>query len=109
MRNANLTSAKKITIIIKQTAKLVINLSPGQKSLLDEKTLQQSLYQDHRKDETSESLEPNHGKENKTDAIEKSDQIRIVNRTKRKRTEKPKFKIKKLLPEPKTVQIKKHG
>ena len=47
--NANLTYAKKITIIIKQTAKLVTNLSPGQKSLLDEKTLQQSLYQDHRK------------------------------------------------------------
>ena len=31
----------------------------------------------------------------------------MVNRTKRKRTEKRKFKIKKLLPEPKTVQIKK--
>ena len=44
-----------------------------------------------------------------TDAVVKSDQIQIVNRTKRKRTEKPKFKIKKLLPEPKTVQIKKNG
>ena len=44
-----------------------------------------------------------------TDAIAKSGQIQIVNRTKRKRTEKPKFKIKKLLPEPKTVQIKKDG
>ena len=42
-----------------------------------------------------------------TDAIAKSDQIQIVNRTKRKRREKPKFNIKNLLPEPKTVQIKK--
>ena len=42
-----------------------------------------------------------------TDTIAKSDQIQIVNRTKRKRMEKPKFKVKKLLPEPKTVQIKK--
>ena len=44
-----------------------------------------------------------------TDAIAKSDQTQIVNRTKRKQTEKPKFKIKKLLPESKTVQIKKDG
>ena len=44
-----------------------------------------------------------------TDTIAKSDQIQTVNRTKRMRTEKPKFKIKKLLPEPKTVQIKKDG
>ena len=44
-----------------------------------------------------------------TDAIAKSNQIEIVNRTKKKRTEKPKFKIKKLLSEPKTVQIKKDG
>ena len=44
-----------------------------------------------------------------TDTIAKSDQIQIVNRTKRKRMEKPKFKVKKLLPEPKTVQIKKDG
>ena len=44
-----------------------------------------------------------------TDAIAKSNQIEIVNRTRKKRTEKPKFKIKKLLPEPKTVQIKKDG
>ena len=44
-----------------------------------------------------------------TDAIVKSDQIQIVNRTKRKRMEKPKFKVRKLLPEPKTVQIKKDG
>ena len=33
--NAYLTSAKKITKIIKQSAKLVINLWPGQNSLLD--------------------------------------------------------------------------
>ena len=44
-----------------------------------------------------------------TDAIAKSNQIEIVNRTRKKRTEKPKFKVKKLLPEPKTVQIKKDG
>ena len=44
-----------------------------------------------------------------TDAIAKSDQIQILKRTKRKQTEKPKFKIKKLLPEPKTVQIQKDG
>ena len=44
-----------------------------------------------------------------TDAIAKSDQIQIINRTRNKRTEKPKFKIRKLLPEPKTVQIKKDG
>ena len=41
--NANLSSAKKITKIIKQSAKLVINLWPGQKSLLDGTTDQQSL------------------------------------------------------------------
>ena len=40
-----------------------------------------------------------------TDAIAKSDQIQIVNRTRKKRMEKPKFKKKKLLPESKTVQI----
>ena len=64
--NAHLTSAKKITKIIKQSAKLVINLWPGQKSLLDETAVQQSFYQDHREDQTSESLEPetNHGNEN---------------------------------------------
>ena len=39
-----------------------------------------------------------------TDAIAKSTQLKIVNRTK-----KPSFKIKKLLPEPKTVQIRKNG
>ena len=44
-----------------------------------------------------------------TDAIAKSDQIQIVNKTRKKRMEKPKFKIKKLLPEPKTVQIIKDG
>ena len=38
-----------------------------------------------------------------TDAIAKSNQIEIVNKTRKKQTEKPKFKIKKLLPEPKTV------
>ena len=38
------------------------------------------------------------------DAIAKSTQLKIVNRTK-----KPRFKIKKLLPERKTVQIKKDG
>ena len=42
-----------------------------------------------------------------TDAIAKRKQIEIVNRTRNKRTEKPKFKIKKLLPKLKTVQIKK--
>ena len=42
-----------------------------------------------------------------TDAIAKSDQIQIVNR--RKRTQKPRFKIKKLLPERKIFQIKKDG
>ena len=44
-----------------------------------------------------------------TDAIVKSDQIEIVNRAKRKQMGKPKFKVKKLLPELKTVQIKKDG
>ena len=44
-----------------------------------------------------------------TDAIVKSDQVQTVNRTRKKRTEKPKFKIKKLLPEQKTVQVKKDG
>ena len=39
-----------------------------------------------------------------TDTIAKSDQIKIVNRTK-----KPRFKIKKLLLERKIVQIKKDG
>ena len=41
--NANLSSAKKITKIIKRSAKLVINLWPGQKRLLDGTTDQQSL------------------------------------------------------------------
>ena len=48
--NANLSSAKKTTKIIKQSAKLVINLWPGQKQLLHETTVQQSLCQDRRKD-----------------------------------------------------------
>ena len=39
-----------------------------------------------------------------TDAIAKRTQLRTVNRTK-----KPRFKIKKLLPEGKTVQIRKNG
>ena len=52
--NANLSSAKKITKITKQTAKLVINLWPGQKQLLDETTVQQSFCQDRRKDRTSQ-------------------------------------------------------
>ena len=39
-----------------------------------------------------------------TDAIAKSTQLGIVNRTK-----KPRFKIKKLLPERKTAQIRKNG
>ena len=56
--NANLSSAKKITKIIKQSAKLVINLWPGQKQLLDGTTDQQSLSLDRREDQTSESLEP---------------------------------------------------
>ena len=64
--NANLSSAKKITKIIRQSAKLVLNLWPGQKSVLDRTTDQKSLYQDRREDQTSDSLEPetNHGKEN---------------------------------------------
>ena len=55
--NANLTSAKKITKIIKQSAKLVINLWPGQKSLLEgsgKATKQESLFQDHKEDQTSQ-------------------------------------------------------
>ena len=65
--NTNLSSAKKITKIIKQSTKLIINLWPGQKSLLDKKSMdQKSLCQDRREDQTSESLEPetNHGREN---------------------------------------------
>ena len=58
---ANLSSAKKITKIIKQSAKLVINLWPGQKSLLGGKTEptldQKSLCPDRKEDQTSESLE----------------------------------------------------
>ena len=41
--NANLSSAKKITKIIKQSAKLEINLWPGQKSLLDKKRRNNNL------------------------------------------------------------------
>ena len=52
--NANLSSAKKITKIIKQSAKLVINLWPGQKRLLDGATDQQSLFQNHKEDRTSQ-------------------------------------------------------
>ena len=55
--NANLTSAKKITKIIKQSAKVVINLWPGQKSLLDSSgktTKQESLFQDHKENQTSQ-------------------------------------------------------
>ena len=55
--NAKLSSAKKITKMIKQSAKLVINLWPGQKSLLDgsgEATKQESLFQDHKEDQTSQ-------------------------------------------------------
>ena len=65
--NAYLSSAKKITKIIKQSNKFVINRWPEQKSFLDEKTTdQKSLCQDRREDQTSESSEPetNHGKEN---------------------------------------------
>ena len=43
--NANLSSAKNITKIIKHSAKLIINLRPGQKALLDgttEPTLDQT-------------------------------------------------------------------
>ena len=39
-----------------------------------------------------------------TDAIARSDQVKIVNKTK-----KPRFKIKKLLPERRIVQIKRYG
>ena len=49
--NANLSSAKKI---IKQSAKLKINLWPGQKRLLDGTTDQQSLLQNHKEDRTSQ-------------------------------------------------------
>ena len=52
--NANLSSAKKITKIIKQSAKLVINLRPGQKRLQDGTTGQLSLFQDHKEDRTSQ-------------------------------------------------------
>ena len=52
--NANLSSAKKITKIIKQSTKLVINLWPGQKRLLDGTADQQSLFQDHMGDRTSQ-------------------------------------------------------
>ena len=54
MLNANLSSAKKVTKIIKQSAKLVINLWPGQKRLLLRKTNQQSLFQDHKEDRASQ-------------------------------------------------------
>ena len=64
--NANLSSAKKITKIIKESAKLVINLWSGQKSMLDGTTDQKSLCLDRREDQTSESSEreTNRGKEN---------------------------------------------
>ena len=63
--NANLNSAKKITKVTKQSAKLIINLWPGQKSLLDGTMDEKSLCQDRREDETSDSLESetNHGKQ----------------------------------------------
>ena len=66
MLNANLSSAKKITKIIKQRVKLVINLWPGQKSLPDGTTAQKSLCPDCKEDQTSDSLEleTNPGKEN---------------------------------------------
>ena len=105
--NANLTSAKKITKIIKQSAKLVINLWPGQKSLLDgsgEATKQESLFQDHKEDQTSQTVSETDTIANLTDAIAKSTQLKIVDRMKKTR-----FKIKKLLPQRKTVQIKKNG
>ena len=112
--NAILSSVQKISKIIKQSAKLVINLRPGQKPLLDEATEatsdQKYLSLDHKEGETSDSseLETNPGKK-LTDTIAKSNQIGIVNRTRSKQTEKLKFKIKKLLSEPKTVQVKKDG
>ena len=64
--NANLSSAKKTTKIIKQSAKLVINLWSGQKSLLDRTTDQKYLCLDRNEDQTSDSLEleTNPGKEN---------------------------------------------
>ena len=52
--NANLSSTKKITKIIKQSTKHVINLWPGQKRLLDRTTDQQSLFQDHKEDRASQ-------------------------------------------------------
>ena len=52
--NANLSSAKKITKIIKQSDKLVTNLWPGQKQLLDEVTKQESSSQDRREVQTSQ-------------------------------------------------------
>ena len=64
--NANLSSTKKITKIIKQSAKLVINLWSGQKSMLDGTTDQKPLCLDRREDQTSErsERETNRGKEN---------------------------------------------
>ena len=55
-----------IRIFIKQSAKLVINLWPGQKSLLDRTTDQKYLCLDRNEDQTSDSLEleTNPGKEN---------------------------------------------
>ena len=67
---ALISSVQKISKIIKQSAKLVINLWPGQKPLLDERTEatsdQQSLSPDHKDDQTSDSseLDTNPGKEN---------------------------------------------
>ena len=104
--NANLSSAKKITKIIKQSAKLVINLWPGQKSLLDGTTDQRPQGGPNIRELRARGKP---WKRKLTDAIAKSNQIEIVNRTKRKQTEKPKFKVKTLLLEPKTVQIKKDG
>ena len=65
--NANLSSVQKISKIIKQSAKLVINPWPGQTPLLDEATLdQKSLCLDRKEDQTSDSLqlETNPGTEN---------------------------------------------
>ena len=62
--NVNLSSVQKISKIIKQSAKLLINLWPGQKSLLDAKpemllqtSDQKSLFQDQQQEQTSDSLE----------------------------------------------------
>ena len=62
--NVNLSSVQKISKIIKQSAKLVINLWPEQKSLLDAKpemllqtSDQKSLFQDQQQDQTLDSLE----------------------------------------------------